>query len=276
MIAFVLNVLGFIALVFLWVLLLGIALFALVMFVPIRYKCEGDVNGWDFSGSARISWLFGIIAVALEPDQVISLHIMGIRVWRSVNNNINEDSDTETPAEQAAADGEPAVAVGKPDTKPKESKRAPKAEGEKLTDTIKSVWQNFESIKNYPDKSEIVSQIVLLTKRVLSTALPERLDLHGVFGFDDPCNTGLATGAISVFETFAPQRIRLSVAPDFSRKILELKLLVKGKISAVSMVIPFCRFLFSKPIWKLVKQLLKFRKKLRRKSKPKNTPAMQE
>ena len=277
MTALALNVLGFVAIALLYITMLGLALFALVMFVPVRYKCEGDIDGKKYSGSARVSWLFGFIALVLGRDQEITLRVMGIRVWRSVNNIENDGAGNEQPTAQENA-GKEHTDDGKTDKKPRERQPKPKAERKKFTDSIKDAWHNFESFKNYPDKGEIFSQIVLLTKRVIQATLPERLDLRGSYGFEDPSYTGFATGAISALYPFVSPRIRLRLTPDFSCKILELKLLVRGKVSTISFVIPLCKFLFSKPVWKLIKSLLAQWYRTRRKAKAtrKRTPSMQD
>ena len=257
MIALALNVLGFVALALLYVLLAGLAVFALVMFVPLRYRCKGDIDGKNYVGYAKISWLLGFITVVLDRDQQITLRVMGIRVWRGVNNIENSVG-------------------GKADRKLRKQQPAPTAEREKFTDSIKNAWHSYESFKNFPGKGKIYSQAVLLAKRVIQAALPQNLDLRGSFGFEDPCYTGLATGALSALEPFVSPRIRLRLMPDFSRKTLELKLVVRGKISAVSFLIPFCRFLLSKPVWKLIKSLLAQWYKTRRKATRKHKPSMQD
>ena len=260
MIALVLNIFGIIAAVLLSLFALVFVLFALVMLVPIRYECAGDLNGKSFSGSARVSWLFGIAAAALGPDQEITFRIMGIRVWRIDNNTDNKDYAAETPDTQADSSDNSA---DKPDSMRRKKRarlREPRAGHEKLTDKLASAWRSFEKLQDYPDKGEIVNQVVLLIKRTLKAALPEQLDIRGSFGFEDPCRTGIITGVICTAEPFISQRIRLSVMPDFSRKILELKTLVRGKISIISLVVPFCKFLLSKPIRKLAKIFLKLLK----------------
>jgi len=256
MIALVLNILGVIAIVLLGVLLFGLALFVMVLLVPICYKCEGDINGTSFSGRTNVSWLFGFLALELDKDQNITVCVMGMRVWRSAESNAQE---MPRPQPHTSKDiKQPTFGHTKPqEQKPKEHKATPKAhKREKFTDKCKEAWHTFKEFKDYPDKSEILSQATLLLKRIITATMPDSLELRGRFGFEDPGSTGLATGAICAIAPFIPSRIKFLAKPDFSQQIIELKLLVKGKISGISFVIPFCKFLFSEPVWKLARPLI--------------------
>ena len=261
MITVALNVLGFITAVLLGLLLLILLLILVILLVPVSYACDGHIDGKYFSGLARVSWLFGLVSIVLDRDRDLSVRILGICVWRDANNSVDEPPP---PLHHPKQQDSPNTAASPDKAKVhSEDKEAPKHEKtrnqlrEKLTAKIKRVWRTFKEIKDYSNLGEIVSETTLLAKRVLKTALPKRLELSGSFGFEDPSTTGFATGIISAVAPFIPRRIKLHAKPDFEREVVKLKLLVRGSVSAILLVIPLCRFLFSKPVWKLVRKAIK-------------------
>ena len=249
MIAVVLNVLSIIVVVLLVILAVTLGVVALVLFVPVRYKCEGDIHGKKFIGCARVSWLFGFVALVLNKDSELTVTVLGIRIWRLTEDLSSEKSDKEPQAPDSPEEPPPKLGL--------------RARFSKFIDDLRQAKRAIAEFRSFPNKGEIFSQTKLLVRRTLKAVVPRRLELTGIFGFDDPSRTGHLTGVISAIVPFAYPHVRLKLAPDFSRQVVELRLFVEGKITGISFVIPVCRFLFSPPVWRLVKTLLSSRKKAR-------------
>lgn len=73
-------------------------------------------------------------------------------------------------------------------------------------------------------------QIVIQTiKDLLKHLKPKRVEGELIFGFDDPCTTGQALGAISVVYAFISPK-RFQVIPDFQENRLEGRIDARGRI----------------------------------------------
>ena len=270
-IAVVLNIIGIIALILVGVLLLALFILALALLVPVCYKCEGNIDGMQFMGNARASWLFGLVAIVMHSDGAVDLRLLGIRIWRFVSQDPEPSAQSSAPekCEEPAPEGfkEPSQKererANAENQEPDRRKQKLKDRVSELTGKLRGVWHTIESIKDYPDKDEIFRQALRLVRSLLAAAMPKRLELSGDLGFEDPSSTGYAAGAVSVISAFSYPRITLRVAPDFSREVFKLRLLVRGKIVGVSFVIPVCKFLLCKPVWKLLKLAISTRNKLK-------------
>ena len=262
MMSIILTILGGIAALILFLLAFVLAVTLLVVFVPVRYECAGSISGTSFTGQAKVSWLFGIVSVQLEEDQTLTLRIFGIRAWRGANTSTGTDTqDREEPPPAQADAGTAQREESAPQDRPAAQHREAEPESESgFADKIRGAWNMFKSVRDYPGRSEITGRCWLLVKQVLRSTLPKRLELRGTFGFEDPCYTGMAAGAIHAAAPFAPKAVKLLALPDFSRRVLELTLLVQGKLAAISLIVPMVRFLLSAPVWKLVKKIIRRRK----------------
>lgn len=91
MLAGVLTVLKIIGIVLLWILAIILAILLLVLFVPIRYKLDGNVPEMEFdegldadkiSCSVRITWLLHFIsaAIAYPDNKEFTVKILGIKI----------------------------------------------------------------------------------------------------------------------------------------------------------------------------------------------------
>ncbi|MCL2617229.1 MAG: DUF2953 domain-containing protein [Defluviitaleaceae bacterium] len=264
MIAAALNILGTIATVLLTILgvLVGTLLAgtAIVLFVPVRYMYEGNFDGKQGNGYAKASWLFGLMSIILNQNGDICVKLLGIRVWRCTEKPAAEETHhaAETPHPEEPSQLSDESTTGQSGTTEREpTKPTLHARLQWLSDEIKHIYSTYQSFKEYPDKQEIFSQTVLLLKNITKTSLPERLEIRGSFGFKDPCLTGQATGLVYALVPLGYPRIRLHITPDFTNEVCELKLLVYGKISSIALLIPICKFLLNKPVWKLVKKLIR-------------------
>jgi len=276
LIAILFNILGFIALALFFLLLFVLVFTLLVMIVPFWYKCEGNYNDGNLTGYARISWLLGLISITADSSNTLTVRLLGIRVWRYTESPTvnpaadNSCSSTPSPISKVlenppnAMDASPHPANkswrhSKDEHKEQQNTEQPKSIKTRFTETIdkiKNIWSKIKYYKNHPDRYEIISQAKLLIIRIIKAVLPKRLELSGIYGFEDPSQTGFATGGISILAQFIHPRIIINAKPDFTRQVIDITLLVKGKIIVITILIPVLKFLFCKPVWGIIKPLI--------------------
>jgi hypothetical protein len=81
-------------------------------------------------------------------------------------------------------------------------------------------------------------------KKLLKHILPTKLISKITFGTGDPCSTGQALGALSIFYSFYGDKV--SITPDFERNIFEGKHFAKGRIRLVTILIIVVKLIFDK------------------------------
>ncbi len=107
-------------------------------------------------------------------------------------------------------------------------------------------------MKNYPEKGEIVKYTLRFVKELIFAIKPKKFKANITIGFEDPSNTGKFLGISAVILEFLPLDIYLS--GDFENEIFEGILETKGKTSVFKIGIPTLRYIFKKPIWRLIKR----------------------
>ena len=282
------NILGFIALTLLFLLLFALVLTLFVLILPFSYKCEGSYSNSNLTGYARVSWLFGFISITGDSSNTLTVRLLGIRVWRYTetprDNTASKTKYTSTslPISKVLENPTNTAGASPHPTKPRptkksfhnnsdkhkeqqdsEPKKSLKARFTETIDKVKDIWGKFQYYKNHPDRNEIISQAKLLIKRIIMAVMPKQLELSGSYGFEDPSQTGFATGGISIVSQLVHPRIRIHAKPDFTQQVIDLNLLVKGKIIVITILVPVFRFLFCKPVWRLIQPLI-FPKKKRK------------
>jgi len=281
MIAILFSILGFVALVLLYLLLFVLILILLVLFVPFWYRAEGSYNNGNVTGYGRASWLLGLLSLTFDDTNTITARVLGIRVWRfteqktpeatpspaetkvetktqSTEKTVNNiTAETNPPPANTAKNKIPSYSEQKQEEQQSdEPKKSIKGKFTEFSSKIKNTWDQIQYYKNHPDRSEIISQAKLLIKRTIKSVLPKRLEISGTYGFEDPSQTGFATAGISIVTQFVYPRIRINTKPDFTQQVINLSLLVKGKIWIIALLVPMLKFLFSKPIWRLLMPLI--------------------
>lgn len=86
-------------------------------------------------------------------------------------------------------------------------------------------------------------------------ALPQRLDLRGRIGFEDPADTGMLLGWVYGFRGLPESRsYQIHVDPDFTGPMIEGSLLLRWSRSLASVAWPALTFVTSPVVWRAWKR----------------------
>lgn len=138
---------------------------------------------------------------------------------------------------------------------------------QKLKYTITKIYDNIELIRQKKDKiiefleheahRGALSKIKQETLRLFRFLKPKELKGRVHFGFDDPYVTGKVLAGLSILYPFYGNHI--IIEPDFSERVLEGDIHVKGKLRGIHEVIIFFHILFNKDIRTTYKHIKNFK-----------------
>lgn len=252
-----LKILGIIGTVMLCILAFILLVLILILFVPIRYKvkaeCDFDVSK-EVHVKAIVSFLLRLIYVRINEDGTGVLRIFGIPV-RRFNGDEEEseatgDSDSASEADAGGNfdnTGSPMpVSLTDKDNKENknnknknnknndtnsQSKVKKKKRSGKRTNLFKNikdaVGKFFKTITDENNK-RFVKAVKNIIVRLLKDIKPDMIKADLVVGMEDPAATGILFGFIGIFTVIWPGKYH--IIPDFERKILKGKIMIKGKI----------------------------------------------
>lgn len=130
-------------------------------------------------------------------------------------------------------------------TKPKKSKKVDKPK-EKST---------FEKIMDIPDKKEILKAFIKLIKRLFKGVLPKNIFVDMEIGLGDPAMTGYVMGAYGVGKSYYGKSV--NITPYFEGFKIQGIFKAKGRIIIGKLIFDVLRFVFTKPVFNLIKNILK-------------------
>ncbi|OAA91820.1 DUF2953 domain-containing protein [Clostridium ljungdahlii] len=78
--------------------------------------------------------------------------------------------------------------------------------------------------------------------KIISITKPKYVKIEGNYGFDDPCMTGMLSGAFNVIYSFLPKN-SIRVRPDFFNEVFNLYVEVSGKCRIVLLAITLFKVL---------------------------------
>ncbi|MBS6395695.1 MAG: DUF2953 domain-containing protein [Clostridiales bacterium] len=118
-----------------------------------------------------------------------------------------------------------------------------------MQDTVRSFMERKDAFLEFwrleahrNARSAIWKEVLYLWKKLK----PKRIEGQVTFGFDDPSATGMCMGALSVLYAWYPEK--LSLIPDFDRKILEGNILIRGKLRLCVLACIMWRIWFNRDI----------------------------
>jgi|GEM_PF-723245 len=211
--------------------LLAILMFLLLtlLVVPFSYKGDAAVDG-SVSFSYRVGWfwnLFSIRGTRDEEGQANEVFLGNRRIMA-----INTKDKPEKPEIEEDA---------------KETEKAAKKEN-----SLKSMFD-----------TKLIKEGLNYLKRILKQLSPDYIQVHGVYGFEDPALTGMTAGFVAVVQGAWPQS-KIQLQPTFAEERLELELKAAGQIYAGMLVYDTARFILKKDIRT---KIFKRNKKVKLKSK---------
>ena len=213
------------------VILLAIAAFImLVLFLPVRYKADGKIEG-KLNLRLYIDWFFhavGIILLVKDNEPVVIIRIFGKKKRLK-----KKDGTTEKKKD-------------KKQEKNKDGQQQPTGIAEKA----KTVFSFFADEEN----RELLAFIIEKIKKLISRIMPDTIRTRFSFALSDPAATGLATAAVSIVPFVYQYDIGLY--PDFESEAAYIKgtFHVDGSIRPVYPAATFISLFSKKRFRELIKR----------------------
>jgi len=252
------RVLTALVIIFLSLLALVLLIILALLFVPIRYYIN-----LNHSGKQKIylkaSWLFRIFKFNYDNTVIhkSTLKIFGISVSgrkpkskrRLKEKKVSDFIKTVVSDDEAGNDE---IMSEQPTDWAKQFKEEDTSSEEKGN----GLRENWDKFKSYPYKEMLVSNTILLLKRLIRPLKPKNASLKCTFGFDDPSATGALLGAAHAVCGICDLYDHVSISADFDKKCLNYECHAEGKIKVWSLTWPFVVYAFSKPVWFFLKPFI--------------------
>lgn len=257
MLHILLGMLKIIAIILL--VLLGIVLFLAlsILFVPVRYRLQGDKSAEDYNVQTKVKWFLGVVSFSFRLAQNESFHsfrIFGVNIGKVLNKkkqktakkrvtkktNAEKDVDKKVVAEKSVSEVNAKLTDLEKNTdvkKPKSSDKLDKSEKrednkeKKFKLTIRTVCDRINQWKDISSDDNIKAAALLLKAqlfKLLKHIFPKKIQGRVCFGFEDPCTTGQILGAVSVFYPLYYKSFCLN--PDFTQEVLDGNIKMKGRV----------------------------------------------
>lgn len=263
------------------VAILGLVLFTLliVLIVPFKYKIYGSKED-NFEIDAKFTWLFSIFSVQyILKDNEDDLKIR-IPFFNSKENKTEKKKDetfsSSVRKENAAA--EVHILENKNEDVPQENSdnNISKNVSENITKDKKIFSAFLKKLKTVINRlKEIIKEIIKykniayefdmefgikrvaaitfkLVKNMLIAFKPGKFEINAVFGLDDPADTGVLLGVISMATAYLPGDYYIDA--DFENTVLKGNLIFKGRTILLLILIPIIKFILTKPILDIIKK----------------------
>lgn len=262
----ILKVIGIILLTLLGLLLLAILA---LLFVPVRYRLAGKKETELLEGSAGVSWLLHLIGITAdykEKQLTVRLKLFGIPIRRfgggkeknkKQKNPRGKNSPKNKAVPTAEATGD-SYYTGKeistkiPDTQDYQKSIIETSDEQKRKQ--KRILDLFSEVQEIPDKLErhknnikekiepflqddarnLLSRIISRLKYLWKHYRPRKIKGWLRFGTGAPDITGELTGLIYLLLPSSSDQ--MDVIPDFTEKVLETDIALKGHVRACYMV----------------------------------------
>lgn len=233
---------------------------ALALFVPISYHMEDGVAGrprgtWEFSWLCRFLRVFYSYGGVESVGRVV-VKVLGFTLGRRKKARKAEPSPAER--KRSAPQREPdADETEPPELDEDETKEEPPLRKFAIFHKIKRLYNDVMFVVQYPQRKEILSLTVTYAKKIWRALKPDSFRVRGEVGLGDPAQTGMALGMMSVVSAFLELDVRIS--GNFEKAVLTIDTKADGKITLFSLLLPTVRYVFARPVWKVVRPVL-FRK----------------
>lgn len=266
--------------------LVGLVLLALlaVLFVPIRYRVEGQYNDMRKYAAVKCSWLLHIISIQAGYDKdggvQSAIRLFGIRLNKAKTKAESDGSSSSSGSDKKKKDRDKDKAEHKAaktvfesetyDNRQLDEKPEPEADGIDKTgdepigfkEKIKNKFQNVKDKviymkDNVRETTEKVSaaihnddykQLVRFIKRqiieLFKLIKPRKGRLYVRFGFDDIETTGKVAMYLAVLYGIIGADIE--IIPDFNEEIFEGEAYIKGRIRLIGAAVIAFRCFFNR------------------------------
>lgn len=276
------------------IILLGIiAIGLLVLFFPVRYRGNINIDRKQFDGGINAWWLFHVLSFRFEFDNEdwdYALKFLGIKIIKRheevetkgdfLREDISTDktdiikdvSDIKERSEKSDSTQE--VEVFEKNTEKKQKKNN---SFKRFIKKMKRAWKSFVSQVRAGVRGlkEIYERVVyykkLLTSKVAKRAykkgkeyiiklskhlFPKKIKGNLNIGFDEPHITGQVLGGIAIFYgMFNIDAEKMEINPDFEKEVLKGKLNFKGRGFVCIVLYYVIKFYFDRDIRRVLNKL---------------------
>lgn len=102
-------------------------------------------------------------------------------------------------------------------------------------------------------QQEFLHDAATFLKKLIRMIRPRRIEIHGVYGFNDPVLTGTVCALIPLMEQWMPSSA-ISVQPVFDEEVLDIRADLYGRMLLIVVVGRILRFILRKPVRKALFQ----------------------
>ncbi len=278
-----------------WILLalfsLVLVLFVLVLLYPVSYRISWEKN-MDIEHTFRLkaSWLFGIVRIHFQHPSPGSLTatVFGIKVFsshkkKSKTNNIaqkrhkitnttkkpNHDSGEQTTekinkehvnTDHSSFDTKDCISASEKGTGPiNKMKNIFIRLKEKISAFLENIKKlaskagYYKELLQEEDTANLFSHVFLRSGKIVRSLRPRKIEGHILFGTGSPDTTGYLMWVYGILSPYLGQN--LTVTPDFDTKILDGKLMAKGRIMIVILLVNGLKVGLDKKLHTFMKKL---------------------
>lgn len=276
----VLLILKIIGIVILCILALVLLLLLILLFAPVKYSLEGSKYD-KFEINAKFTWLFSIISVKyILKDQKEDIKIRLPFIYNYDSNKKPDDKKDKKPKYRESEykeNNEPYINENKGlpeihhiENTDYEYDESPHSKKEsiftkiknklinilksilKIVNVIKSIKNNIDEFNREFGIKRVFKILINFLKELIVAIKPKIFKANGSFGLDDPANTGMLLGGISIIKPFVPGDINIS--GDFENTGFWGELYIKGSTNLLFILIPTIKFIFTEPIMDIIKK----------------------
>lgn len=280
-----------------WILLLILGLVGLVLLLvlilllaKLRYRIEAEKGEGGPAGSARVSWLLGLIRFRLQYQDGKLFWEAKVGPKRLASSEAGEPKKqkpkkmkaAKPPKQKEASPPEPVVREEKPEpaktvspskpepvperstlhipAAPAEEKKESEPEEPKKESKLKSTIEKMKGAKekwdSFPRKGETVKAVLALVKGLLKPIFPRRCHIRLLIGLDDPATTGKILGYYYMLgPLLAPKKQHIELEGCFTEKVIEVEGWAKGHFCIGSFIPPLIKALLNGDIRYLIRYI---------------------
>lgn len=284
MLDIILQIFAIIGIVILCLLGIFLLLICVVLFVPVRYNLLGTLDSKLIYAKVKISFLLHLLTIVYiypEPGSV-EVRIFGKKIWDSsydpekleVETNKQESKPAEVTAMEVKSTEENKKEfelLEKNKVKKEKNKKSiiqrvkekTSALFQKIKYTIKSIYDRMKKIithiKYYWELLiEEENKLLLLRckkqlKKLFFSIRPTRIETDLLVGTGEPDTTGYF---LAIYSMLIPYLGKYNnIRADFDNKVLQGKILIKGKVTVYIILLCAGRVYFDKQLRVLLKKL---------------------
>ncbi len=284
----IIAILKFIIQLLLWIIggifLLLLAVLLIVLFVPIRYKGEGDYDQ-ELKAEFKVTWLLHFINIYVYKDGEQQMIRGRLALWtifpRSKKSEEFEEKKVEEAKEEIIQQGSGKATVKKSENT-KEKEREKKTEPQKLKKKEDAIIEKTSKSKKKKEKKKktkgseegmsgkerlkeiwgflraeenkgMLQHVFTYIGRLIRWICPKKASGWLVLGLEDPATTGYVTALASI--VYVKTKGEFQFTPNFQEEIVQGSVKFKGRLYLYQPVYYIIRVVIDKRVRNMLKML---------------------